>query len=214
MDDDLRAFYDFNSMHMEPWDGPAGIVMTDGRYATCALDRNGLRPARYVITKDKFITLASEVGAWDYTPDEVLEKGRVGPGELFVVDTSNGKIWTSFEIDDDLKSRHTYKQWMDKHCKRLVPFEQMDDASTGAREFSDDQLKTYQKLFGYSYEELDQIIRVLGENGQEAVGSMGMTPRWRCSPPASALCTTTSARCLPRSPTRPSIRCGKTTSCR
>ncbi len=67
MDDDLRAFYDFNSMHMEPWDGPAGIVMTDGRYATCALDRNGLRPARYVITKDKFITLASEVGTWDYT---------------------------------------------------------------------------------------------------------------------------------------------------
>ncbi|MEG0175978.1 MAG: glutamate synthase large subunit, partial [Aeromonas sp.] len=173
MDDDLRAFYDFNSMHMEPWDGPAGIVMTDGRYATCALDRNGLRPARYVITKDKFITLASEVGTWDYTPDEVLEKGRVGPGELFVVDTSNGKIWTSFEIDDDLKSRHTYKQWMDKHCKRLVPFEQMDDASTGAREFPDDRLKTYQKLFGYSYEELDQIIRVLGENGQEAVGSMG-----------------------------------------
>ena len=159
MDDDLRAFYDFNSMHMEPWDGPAGIVMTDGRYATCALDRNGLRPARYVITKDKFITLASEVGTWDYTPDEVLEKGRVGPGELFVVDTSNGKIWTSFEIDDDLKSRHTYKQWMDKHCKRLVPFEQMDDASTGSREFPDDRLKTYQKLFGYSFEELDQVIK-------------------------------------------------------
>ncbi|XMR46207.1 hypothetical protein ACLK2B_16980 [Escherichia coli] len=76
MDDDLRAFYDFNSMHMEPWDGPAGIVMTDGRYATCALDRNGLRPARYVITKDKFITLASAGRTWDYTPDEVLEKGR------------------------------------------------------------------------------------------------------------------------------------------
>ncbi|MGL4716966.1 MAG: glutamate synthase large subunit, partial [Aeromonas sp.] len=173
MDDDLRAFYDFNSMHMEPWDGPAGIVMTDGRYATCALDRNGLRPARYVITKDKFITLASEVGTWDYTPDEVLEKGRVGPGELFVVDTHNGKVWTSFEIDDDLKSRHTYKQWMDKHCTRLVPFEQMDDNQTGSREFADDQLKTYQKLFGYSFEELDQIIRVLAENGQEAVGSMG-----------------------------------------
>ena len=173
MDDDLRAFYDFNSMHMEPWDGPAGIVMTDGRYATCALDRNGLRPARYVITKDKFITLASEVGTWDYTPDEVLEKGRVGPGELFVVDTSNGKVWTSFEIDDDLKSRHTYKQWMDKHCTRLVPFEQMDDSQTGSREFADDQLKTYQKLFGYSFEELDQIIRVMAENGQEAVGSMG-----------------------------------------
>ncbi|MDO2946800.1 glutamate synthase large subunit [Aeromonas simiae] len=173
MDEDLRAFYDFNSMHMEPWDGPAGIVMTDGRFATCALDRNGLRPARYVITKDKFITLASEVGTWDYTPDEVLEKGRVGPGELFVVDTYNGKVWTSFEIDDDLKSRHPYKEWMGKHCTRLVPFEQMDDSQTGARAFDNDILKTYQKLFGYSYEELDQVIRVLGENGQEAVGSMG-----------------------------------------
>ncbi|MGL5304550.1 MAG: glutamate synthase large subunit, partial [Aeromonas sp.] len=173
MDDDLRAFYDFNSMHMEPWDGPAGIVMTDGRYATCALDRNGLRPARYVITKDKFLTLASEVGIWDYAPDEVLEKGRVGPGELFVLDTHNGKVWSSFEIDDDLKNRHPYQQWMDKHCTRLVPFEQMDDCQTGRREFADDQLKTYQKLFGYSFEELDQIIRVLAENGQEAVGSMG-----------------------------------------
>jgi len=93
MDDDLRAFYDFNSMHMEPWDGPAGIVMSDGRFAACNLDRNGLRPARYVITQDGFITLASEVGIWDYTADEVVEKGRVGPGELLVIDTKLGKIW-------------------------------------------------------------------------------------------------------------------------
>ncbi len=78
MDRDLRAFFDFNSMHMEPWDGPAGIVMSDGRFAACNLDRNGLRPARYVITKDKLITCASEVGIWDYQPDEVVEKGRVG----------------------------------------------------------------------------------------------------------------------------------------
>ncbi|MGM5657087.1 glutamate synthase large subunit, partial [Klebsiella sp. K5-312] len=87
MDPELRSFFDFNSMHMEPWDGPAGIVMSDGRYAACNLDRNGLRPARYVITKDKLITCASEVGIWDYQPDEVVEKGRVGPGELMVIDT-------------------------------------------------------------------------------------------------------------------------------
>ena len=85
MDPELRAFFDFNSMHMEPWDGPAGIVMSDGRFAACNLDRNGLRPARYVITKDKLITCASEVGIWDYQPDEVVEKGRVGPGELMVI---------------------------------------------------------------------------------------------------------------------------------
>ncbi|MFH7566296.1 glutamate synthase large subunit [Oceanimonas smirnovii] len=173
MDEDLRAFYDFNSMHMEPWDGPAGIVMSDGRFAACALDRNGLRPARYVRTKDGFITLASEIGIWDYTPDEVLEKGRVGPGELFVVDTASGKIWNSFEIDDDLKGRHPYKEWMTKHKRKLERFEDLSDEQAGQGELDEQQLRTYQKLFGYSMEELDQVIRVMGENGQEAVGSMG-----------------------------------------
>jgi glutamate synthase (NADPH/NADH) large chain len=198
MDDDLRAFYDFNSMHMEPWDGPAGIVMTDGRYATCALDRNGLRPARYVITKDKFITLASEVGTWDYTPDEVLEKGRVGPGELFVVDTSNGKVWTSFEIDDDLKSRHTYKQWMDKHCKRLVPFEQMDDASTGPASSRTISSRPIRNCSATPTRSWIRSSACSARTARRRWAPWGMTPRWRCSPPASAPCTTTSARCSPR----------------
>ncbi|MFE8314611.1 glutamate synthase large subunit, partial [Salmonella enterica subsp. enterica serovar 1,4,[5],12:i:-] len=125
MDPELRAFFDFNSMHMEPWDGPAGIVMSDGRFAACNLDRNGLRPARYVITKDKLITCASEVGIWDYQPDEVVEKGRVGPGELMVIDTRSGRILHSAETDDDLKSRHPYKEWMEKNVRRLVPFEDL-----------------------------------------------------------------------------------------
>ncbi|WP_409160243.1 glutamate synthase large subunit [Pectobacterium sp. B2J-2] len=173
MDPELRAFFDFNSMHMEPWDGPAGIVMSDGRYAACNLDRNGLRPARYVITKDKLITCASEVGIWDYQPDEVVEKGRVGPGELMVIDTRSGRILHSAETDDDLKSRHPYKEWMEKNVKRLVPFEELPDDQVGSREFNDELLETYQKQYGYSSEELDQVIRVLGENGQEATGSMG-----------------------------------------
>lgn len=173
MDPDLRAFFDFNSMHMEPWDGPAGIVMSDGRYAACNLDRNGLRPARYVITKDKLITCASEVGIWDYQPDEVVEKGRVGPGELMVIDTRKGRILHSAETDNDLKSRHPYKAWMEKNVKRLVPFEELADDQVGKRQLDDTQLATWHKQFGYSSEELDTIIRVLGENGQEAVGSMG-----------------------------------------
>ncbi|MCA6961154.1 glutamate synthase large subunit [Pectobacterium odoriferum] len=173
MDPELRAFFDFNSMHMEPWDGPAGIVMSDGRYAACNLDRNGLRPARYVITKDKLITCASEVGIWDYQPDEVVEKGRVGPGELMVIDTRSGRILHSAETDDDLKSRHPYKEWMEKNVKRLVPFEELPDDQVGSREFDDELLETFQKQYGYSSEELDQVIRVLGENGQEATGSMG-----------------------------------------
>ena len=173
MDDDLRAFYDFNSMHMEPWDGPAGIVMSDGRFAACNLDRNGLRPARYVITQDGFITLASEVGIWDYTADEVVEKGRVGPGELLVIDTLHGKIWQSDEIDQDLKSRHPYKTWLEQNVKRLTPFEDLSEEDAGVRDFDDELLLTYQKQFGYSNEELDNVIRVMGQNGQEATGSMG-----------------------------------------
>lgn len=173
MDDELRAFFDFNSMHMEPWDGPAGIVMSDGRFAACNLDRNGLRPARYVITKDKLITCASEVGIWDYQPDEVVEKGRVGPGELMVIDTRNGHILHSAETDNDLKSRHPYQHWMEKNVKRLVPFEDLPDDRVGSRELDKTLLTTYQKQFAYSNEELEGILRVLGENGQEATGSMG-----------------------------------------
>lgn len=173
MDPELRSFFDFNSMHMEPWDGPAGIVMSDGRYAACNLDRNDLRPARYVITKDKLITCASEVGIWDYQPDEVVEKSRVGPGELMVIDTLEGRILHSNETDNDLKGRHPYKEWMERNVKRLVPFEELPDDQVGSRKLDDSLLETYQKQFGYSSEELDQIVRVLGENGQEATGSMG-----------------------------------------
>ncbi|OED74028.1 glutamate synthase large subunit [Vibrio splendidus ZS-139] len=173
MDPELRAFYDFNSKHMEPWDGPAGIVLSDGRYAACNLDRNGLRPARYVITKDNLITLASEVGIWNYAPDEVAEKGRVGPGELLVIDTRRGKLWQSNEIDNDLKGRHPYKEWMDKNVHKLTPFSELPDDQVGNRNFDDDTLKTYQKQFAMSNEESDQVLRVLGDMGQEAVGSMG-----------------------------------------
>ncbi|WP_267371716.1 glutamate synthase large subunit [Gilliamella sp. B2838] len=173
MNEDLRAFFDFNSMHMEPWDGPAGIVMSDGRYAACNLDRNGLRPARYVITTDKLITCASEIGIWDYQPDEVVTKGRVGPGELLVIDTEEGRILQSSETDNDLQKRHPYKEWMAKNVKRLIPVEDLPDDDIGSRDYDDTLLATYQKQFGYSNEELDQCIRVLGENGQEATGSMG-----------------------------------------
>ncbi len=173
MDDDLKAFYEFNSMHMEPWDGPAGIVLTNGQHVACNLDRNGLRPARFVITKDKLLTLASEVGIWDYTPDEVQEKGRVGPGEMLAVDTSTGKIWRSDEIDLDLRARHTYRQWLNQNVQRLVPYEQFETDLIGKRVFTDDEMLVMHKLFNYSYEEIDQVITVLAKDAQEAVGSMG-----------------------------------------
>ncbi|WP_026972879.1 glutamate synthase large subunit [Aliagarivorans marinus] len=173
MDEDLRAFYDFNSMHMEPWDGPAGIVMCNGRYAACGLDRNGLRPARYVRTSEGFITLASEIGIWDYQPDEVLEKGRVGPGELLVIDTQEHTLWSSFEIDQQLKCRHPYREWLHNNCSRLTPADQLSDEQIQDAPMDAAELLVQQKMFGYSREELEQVVRVLGEQGQEATGSMG-----------------------------------------
>jgi len=173
MDDELRAFYEFNSMHMEPWDGPAGVVMTNGRHVACNLDRNGLRPARYVITRNGFITLASEVGIWDYGEDEVVEKGRVGPGEMLALDTYTGKLYNSNDINNDLKVRHPYREWLDKNIRRLVPFDELEANQIGVRVFSDTEMKQYHKMFNYSYEEIQQVIKTLAENGQEATGSMG-----------------------------------------
>jgi len=173
MDKELRAFYDFNSMHMEPWDGPAGIVMSDGRFAACGLDRNGLRPARYVVTKDKLITLASEVGIWDYEADEVLEKGRVGPGELLVIDTLTGKRWSSWDIDRELKGRYPYRQWMKDCCQSSIPFDISPSQPLGKRDLDDGQLLIYQKLFGLTNEEVEQVMKVLGQSGQEPIASMG-----------------------------------------
>jgi len=113
MDADLKAFYEFNSMHMEPWDGPAGLVMTNGRQAICMLDRNGLRPARWVMTDDGFITIASETGTYNYSSESVIAKGRVGPGEMLSIDTILGKIEFSDDIDKRLKVAHPYKEWLD-----------------------------------------------------------------------------------------------------
>ena len=173
MDDDLRAFYEFNSMHMEPWDGPAGVVMTNGRHVACNLDRNGLRPARYVITRNGFITLASEVGIWDYGEDEVVEKGRVGPGEMLALDTYTGKLFNSNDINNELKGRHPYREWLNKNIRRLIPFDELEANQIGVRVFSDKEMNQYHKMFNYSYEEIHQVIKTLAENGQEATGSMG-----------------------------------------
>jgi len=174
MSPELRSFYEFNSMHVEPWDGPAGIVMTNGRVAACNLDRNGLRPARYVITKNNWITLASEVGVWDYKEADVVEKGRVGPGEMFVVDTQLGNIWRSREIDDALKSRQPYGDWLAENIIRVSNNDEQEEtaAQIYMKEASQD-LPAFQKLFGVSNEEREHVIRVMAENSVEATGSMG-----------------------------------------
>ncbi|WP_428819819.1 glutamate synthase large subunit [Microbulbifer sp. MCCC 1A16149] len=170
MDSDLRAFYEYNSMHMEPWDGPAGLVLTDGRYAVCTLDRNGLRPSRWVITKDDFITVASEVGTYHYDPADVVAKGRLGPGQILSVDTLKGELRHTADVDNELKQTQPYKKWMKEKARRIRSTLVTAPVDNN---FSMDQFKVYQKLFSSSLEERDQVIRPLAEAGQEAVGSMG-----------------------------------------
>ena len=172
IDGDLKAFYEYNSMHMEPWDGPAGIVLTDGRYAVCMLDRNGLRPARWVITKNGYITLASEVGTFDYHPEDVVAKGRVGPGRIVAIDTHTGEFLQTEEIDNRLKKTHPYKDWLKNNAVRLRSKLELAEEVNGAS-LSQEQLLAYQKMFQVSFEERDQVLRPLAESAQEAVGSMG-----------------------------------------
>ena len=170
IDPDLKAFYRFHAMHMEPWDGPAGVVMSDGRYAACALDRNGLRPARYVITKDRHITLASEIGVYDYDPSDVVAKGRLSPGQMLAADTHIGELITPEEIQNRIKSEHPYKDWIWNSAVRLPSELEGNDSEVNLNPAS---LKIYQKMFQVSNEERSQVLRVLAESGQEAIGSMG-----------------------------------------
>ena len=171
IDPDLRAFYEFYAPHMEPWDGPAGVVLTDGRYVCCTLDRNGLRPARYVITKNRHLTIASEVGVWDYAPEDVLRKGRMGPGQMLALDLQTGELHENDDIDNLLKARHPYKAWLKKGVKYLET--DLLDASLAAEPFDAATLAVYRKMFNITAEERDEVIRVLARDESEAVGSMG-----------------------------------------
>ncbi len=171
MEPDLRAFYEYSSMHMEPWDGPAGIVLTDGRYAACVLDRNGLRPARYVITRDRCIMLASEIGVHDYADTDVVEKGRLGPGEMLAVDTQTGDLLTSAQIDRINSTRNPYWKWLQEGSREMRHL--VDHRVRDWEAYPRATLRQHEKMFGVSYEEREQVLRVLADAGQEATGSMG-----------------------------------------
>ena len=171
LDADVRAFYEFYDCHMEPWDGPAGIVLTDGRYAACCLDRNGLRPARYVITKDRHITIASEIGVYEYAPGDVLKKGKLGPGEMLAIDLQRGQMLNNDQVHNLLKERAPYKRWLKQGLRYLDS--ELIDTHTAAEPMDPDTLHSYQKMFNLSREELREIVGPLANAEIEAVGSMG-----------------------------------------
>ncbi len=173
MDTELRAFYEYNSMHMEPWDGPAGMVMTDGRFAVCMLDRNGLRPSRWVMTKQGYICTASEIGVFDYQPEDVVAQGQVGPGQIFAIDTASGEVLHTADIDNRLKKAKPYKKWLRENALRLEQTMNLSEESRSFRDMPPEEVKRFMKMFQVTFEERDHVIRPLGESGMEAVGSMG-----------------------------------------
>ena len=166
--DSLKAFYEYHSMLMEPWDGPATLLFSDGQYAGGMLDRNGLRPARYTITSDGQMVIASETGVLDIAPDNIKARGRLRPGKMLMVDTKSGQIFYDNELKENLANAFPYREWLNKNCSNL------DDISSG-RSVSNQiaNLETLLTTFGYSVEDIDNLIIPMANEGKEPVSSMG-----------------------------------------
>jgi glutamate synthase (NADPH/NADH) large chain len=166
--EDLKAFYEYHSILMEPWDGPAALLFSDGRYAGGMLDRNGLRPARYTITKNDMMVVASEVGVMDFDPTEIAEKGRLQPGKILLIDTKEGKIYYDGEIKERLATAHPYRQWLSTN--RI----QLEKLRSGRKvENSVDNLVRHEMMFGFGEEDVDGTIVPMCTKGQEPTASMG-----------------------------------------
>ena len=166
--EDLKAFYEYHSILMEPWDGPAALLFSDGRFAGGMLDRNGLRPARYTITKNDTMVVASEVGVMDFDPTEIAEKGRLQPGKILLIDTQEGKVYYDGEIKQRLASEHPYREWLSTNriqLEKLKSGRHVENAVT--------DLLQKEILFGYGAEDIDSTIVPMAINGQEPTASMG-----------------------------------------
>jgi len=173
MSDEKKAFYEYHSCLMEPWDGPASIAFTDGSIIGAVLDRNGLRPSRYYITKDDLVILASEAGVLPIEPERVAAKGRLEPGRMFLVDTTQGRIIADDEIKSQIVKEHPYRDWINQH---MVEIAQLPDAPTAVEEISSADLTTIiqrQMAFGYTFEDLRLLLTPMARDGVEAIGAMG-----------------------------------------
>ena len=167
--DSLKAFYEYHSTIMEPWDGPASIVFSDGRYIGGTLDRNGLRPSRYIITKDDMIVMGSEVGVQVFPPEKIREKGRLRPGKILLVDTKFGIIVPDDELKRQLTERNPYGNWLKENRIELGDITVKERIPTSL----EDNFEKYLKVFGYSKEDIEVLIKPMAQEGQEPVSSMG-----------------------------------------
>ena len=170
MDPVKKAFYEFNASVMEPWDGPASISFTDGKIIGATLDRNGLRPSRYCVTSDDRVIMASETGALPVDPSLIIENGRLQPGKMFIVDMEEGRIISDEEIKQSICGQKTYADWLNKYKIRL---NELPEPRIMFTHLEHDQVFKYQKAFGYTLEDLENIIAPMAIDGKEPIGSMG-----------------------------------------
>ena len=170
MDPLKKAFYEYHASIMEPWDGPASISFTDGKLIGATLDRNGLRPSRYCVTNDDRVIMASEAGVLPVDQKTVIEKGRLQPGKMFVVDMEQGRIISDDELKAKICSQKPYGDWLNQYKIRL---EELDEPRVAFTHLSDASVSRYQKAFGYSSEDIDTIIKPMALDGKEPIGSMG-----------------------------------------
>jgi glutamate synthase (NADPH/NADH) large chain len=170
MDPIKKAFYQFHASLMEPWDGPAAIAFTDGRLIGATLDRNGLRPSRYVLTSDDRVIMASESGALAIDQSTVIEKGRLTPGKMFVVDMQQGRIISDQEIKQQVCGRRPYADWINQYQIKL---EELPEPRVMFTNLAEDSIFKYQQVFGYSREDIDLLLKPMAIEGKEAIGSMG-----------------------------------------
>jgi glutamate synthase (NADPH/NADH) large chain len=168
MSPELRAFYEYHSSLMEPWDGPASIAFSDGTIIGAVLDRNGLRPSRYYVTRDDRVIMASEVGVLDIPPEDIVLKERLHPGRIFLIDTSRGRIVSDEEIKRELAAAHPYREWL----SNLIDIEDLDKAPYLPPP-SHETVMRRQRVFGYTHEDLRLLIGPMAQNGEEPIGSMG-----------------------------------------
>ncbi|QKF82572.1 glutamate synthase large subunit [Halarcobacter ebronensis] len=171
MDSDLRAFYEYTSTAMEAWDGPAAVSLTDGRHIGCLIDRNGLRPSKYIITKDHKIYITSEYGTVALDENNILERGRLQSGQMIGIDLKHGKVLKEEDINDYLKSSQKYSRWLNGDMEYLQEY--IDESFVEVEDYKFDNLEKKQKYFNITYEVLDQMIEPMAKDGKEPVGSMG-----------------------------------------
>jgi glutamate synthase (ferredoxin) len=169
MDPALKAFYEYHSALMEPWDGPAAMSFTDGVVIGAVLDRNGLRPSRYLVTRDGLVVMASEAGVLDFAPEEILQKERLHPGRIFLVDTAQGRIISDEEIKRDLAAAHPYADWLRGN---LVDIDDLPAPPYLPRPSAEAVIQR-QRMFGYTDEDLRLLLTPMAINGEEPIGSMG-----------------------------------------